>query len=71
MSVSKVVKAADAAAAYLEATQLAGFSAAEARDFFGLAPQLPAAAARDFLTPWPAETAAERYLQRFAKHAAG
>ena len=38
-----LIKAADQAAAYLEATRLAGFTAAEARRFFGKPPELSAA----------------------------
>ncbi len=62
-----MIKAADRAAAYLEATRLAGFGAAEARKFFGPPPTLSPALERDYLTPWPAEKAAARYLERFAK----
>jgi len=61
-----IVKAADRGAAFLEATTLAGFAAAEARRFFGPRPILPAAAEKDYLTPWPAETAKRRFLRRFA-----
>lgn len=62
-----VIKAADRGAAFLEATTLAGFGAAEARRFFGPRPTLPAAIERDYLTPWPAETAKQRFLQRFTE----
>src|SRR5215831_12543088 len=62
-----VIKAADRAAAYLEATRLAGFSTTEARRFFGPAPKFSPLIERDYLTPWPAETAEKRYLERFAK----
>jgi 5'-deoxynucleotidase YfbR-like HD superfamily hydrolase len=62
-----IIKAADRGAAFLEATTLAGFSTAEARRFFGTRPTLPAAAEKDYLTPWPAETAKRRFLQRFAE----
>ncbi len=62
-----LIKAADRSAAYLEATHLAGFSAAEARRFFGPAPQCSAAIEREYLSPWPAEVAQARYLDRFAK----
>ena len=62
-----VIKAADQAAAYLEATKLAGFTIAEAMRFFGKPPALSAATLRDYLTPWPAETAEARYLERFAR----
>jgi len=61
-----IIKTADRGAAFLEATTLAGFDAAEARRFFGPRPTLPAAVERDYLTPWPAETAKRRFLQRFA-----
>jgi 5'-deoxynucleotidase YfbR-like HD superfamily hydrolase len=63
----KWIKAADRAAAYLEATRLAGFEDAEARRFFGAAPRLSPALERDYLSPWPAETAEARYLERFAR----
>jgi 5'-deoxynucleotidase YfbR-like HD superfamily hydrolase len=63
----KRIKAADRDAAYLEATQLAGFDPAEARKFFGQPAALPPAMTRDYLTPWPAETAKDRYLERFEK----
>jgi uncharacterized protein len=62
-----LTKAADRAAAYLEATRLAGFSAAEAKRFFGKPPKFSAAIERDYLTPWPADLAEGRYLERFAK----
>lgn len=62
-----VIKASDRCAAYLEATRLAGFSAAEARRFFGAPPKLSAAVERDYLAPWPAQVAERRYLERFAK----
>jgi 5'-deoxynucleotidase YfbR-like HD superfamily hydrolase len=67
----RMIKTADRAAAYLEATRLAGFSAAEARRFFGPPPHLSATLERDYLTPWPAGKAEERYLERFTKLAAG
>jgi hypothetical protein len=63
--VERLLKAADRGAAYLEATKLAGFSAAEARRFFGAPPSLSPALERDYLTPWPAGTAERRYLERF------
>jgi 5'-deoxynucleotidase YfbR-like HD superfamily hydrolase len=61
------IKAADRAAAHLEATRLAGFSAAEAGRFFGRPPSVSAVIERTYLTPWPAEVAEARYLERFAK----
>jgi uncharacterized protein len=60
-----LIKAADRGAAFLEATTLAGFSAAEARRLFGPRPALTAAAERDYLTPWPADTAKMRFLEYF------
>jgi uncharacterized protein len=65
--VVKMVKVADRGAAFLEATHLAGFSAAEARRFFGTRPTLPPALEHDFVSPWPAPEAEQRYLDRFAK----
>jgi 5'-deoxynucleotidase YfbR-like HD superfamily hydrolase len=62
-----LVKNADRAAAYLEATKLAGFAASEANLFFGRPPALSATTAREYLTPWPASTAEARYLDRFGK----
>jgi 5'-deoxynucleotidase YfbR-like HD superfamily hydrolase len=59
------VKKADRHAAFLEATQLAGFKEAEARRFFGTPPGLDAAAQKRYLTPWNAETAEKRFLARF------
>jgi 5'-deoxynucleotidase YfbR-like HD superfamily hydrolase len=65
--VIKVIKTADRGAAFLEATQLAGFSVAEARRFFGTRPTLPMTVERDYMTPWPANTAEQRFLERFGK----
>jgi 5'-deoxynucleotidase YfbR-like HD superfamily hydrolase len=67
---TELIKAADRVAAYLEATRLAGFEAAEARRFFGRPPALPAHIERDYLLPWPAEEAQRRYLDRVAAVAA-
>jgi len=61
------IKAADRAAAYLEATRLAGFSAAEAGRFFGRPPKYSAVIERSYLTPWPADVAQARYTERFTK----
>jgi 5'-deoxynucleotidase YfbR-like HD superfamily hydrolase len=60
-----LIKATDRGAAYLEATRLAGFRDAEARRFFGPPPALPVLVERQYLTPWPAETAETRFLERF------
>ena len=65
--IERLLKAADRAAAYLEATRLAGFSAAEAKKFFGRPPKFSAVIERDYLTPWPVEIAEQRYLERFGK----
>jgi len=65
--VEALIKTADRSAAYLEATRLAGFVPVEARRFFGRPPQISAAMERDYLRPWPAETAQARYSERFAK----
>jgi 5'-deoxynucleotidase YfbR-like HD superfamily hydrolase len=62
-----LIKAADRAAAYLEATRLAGFALEEAERFFGPVPTLPAALENDYITPWSASTAERRYLEQFAK----
>jgi len=64
--VDRLIKTADRAAAFLEATRLAGFDVAEARRFFGQRPVLAPAIERDYLTPWP-EIAERRYLERFVK----
>jgi 5'-nucleotidase len=63
----RLIKAADQGAAFLEATRLAGFDAAEARRYFGRPPVLGAATEQDHLSPWPAETAEARYLDRFGE----
>jgi uncharacterized protein len=60
-----LTKTADRQAAFLEATRLAGFSIAEARRFFGRPPKISISLERDYLKPWPAETAQARYLERF------
>jgi uncharacterized protein len=62
-----LIKAADRAAAYLEATKLAGFAQEEAERFFGQAPDLPDALARDYIAPWSASVAEKRFLEQFAK----
>ncbi len=57
-----LVKRADRAAAFFEATQLAGFGAAEARTIFGRPPRIE----RPEISPWPTATAKARYLERFS-----
>jgi hypothetical protein len=62
-----LIKAADRSAAFLEATRLAGFAEEEARKFFGPPPKFSAAIERDYITPWPAETAETKFRERFEK----
>jgi 5'-deoxynucleotidase YfbR-like HD superfamily hydrolase len=62
-----LIKTADRAAAFLEATRLAGFETAEARKFFGPPPKFSAVIERDYLTPWPAGTAEAKFRERFKK----
>ena len=62
IAVQKLIKRADRAAAYLEATQLAGFAEAEAGRFFGK----PRALAAPRLKALPPGEAKARYLRRFA-----
>ncbi len=61
----KMVKSADHASAYYEATRLAGFSQAEARRLFGAPARLDAAVLDDYLSPWTADRAKARFLERF------
>jgi uncharacterized protein len=68
--IERMVKAADRASAFLEATRLAGFSVSEARRFFGTPPTLPVTVERDFTVPWSAAVAERRLLERFHKLAA-
>jgi 5'-deoxynucleotidase YfbR-like HD superfamily hydrolase len=63
--VTRQIKDADRGAAYLEATELAGFAQAEAKRLFGRDPGLSSAARQDYLTPWTAAKAAKRFLARF------
>jgi 5'-deoxynucleotidase YfbR-like HD superfamily hydrolase len=63
--ITRQIKAADRGAAFLEATELAGFSEPEAKRLFGRDPGLPATARRDYLTPWSAAKAEKRFLDRF------
>jgi 5'-deoxynucleotidase YfbR-like HD superfamily hydrolase len=62
---ARLIKSSDRAAAYLEATRLAGFSESEAKRFFGAPPEVSATFERDYLTPWAAKDAEARYLKRF------
>ncbi len=63
---TREIKDADRGAAYLEATQLAGFSQAEAKRLFGSDPGLPPSMQQDYLTPWTAARAEKQLLARFA-----
>ena len=63
--IEQKIKQADRGAAYLEATELAGFEEAEARRLFGQDPGLPLATRQDYLTPWTAAKAEKRFLERF------
>jgi 5'-deoxynucleotidase YfbR-like HD superfamily hydrolase len=62
---SAMIKACDRCAAYLEATRLAGFSPLEARRFFGPPLKFSGHIQEAWLTPWPADLAETRYLERF------
>ncbi len=64
--VTQQIKAADIGAAYLEATQLAGFAQAEAKRLFGRDPGLSLTMQQDYLMPWTAAKAEKRFLARFA-----
>ena len=57
----KLIKRADRAAAHIEATQLAGFSATEGRRFFGPRPEVEGIT----LVPWPPAEAKAKFLDRF------
>jgi len=59
------IKEADRGAAYLEATELAGFAQAEAKRLFGRDPGLSMTTRQDYLTPWTAAKAEKRFLVRF------
>ena len=59
--IKALIKQADRASAYLEATQLAGFTLEEALSFFGA----PAKGYHAHLEPLAASVAQERYLHRF------
>jgi 5'-deoxynucleotidase YfbR-like HD superfamily hydrolase len=66
-TLQNLIKTADRAAAYLEATRLAGFEDAEARKFFGQPPKFSASIERDYLTPWTASAAEQRFRQQMEK----
>ncbi|HEY8617474.1 MAG TPA: HD family hydrolase [Phenylobacterium sp.] len=61
LAIKKLIKQADRACAWFEATQLAGFSREEANDFF----DEPPVGYELHIEPWPANVAQQRYVQRF------
>jgi 5'-deoxynucleotidase YfbR-like HD superfamily hydrolase len=63
--IARKIKEADKGAAYLEATELAGFAQTEAKRLFGRDPGLPMETRQDYLTPWTAAKAEKRFLARF------
>ncbi|MBB6308150.1 hypothetical protein FHS53_002388 [Xanthobacter tagetidis] len=63
----KMVKSADRSAAFYEATTLAGFAEAEARRLFGAPARLDPAVLQEYLSPWTADRAKARFLERFAE----
>jgi 5'-deoxynucleotidase YfbR-like HD superfamily hydrolase len=63
--IKRLIKRADGIAAYLEATQLAGFSVAEATRTFGRPVAMPSPFAEQSLIPLPAGPIAEAFLERF------
>lgn len=60
-----LIKQADKAAAYFEATELAGFERDEAGRFFGV-PAFSAERYRNLLSPYDAATAKTKFLERFS-----
>ena len=66
-AISRRIKRADRAAAYLEATRLAGFAEPEARRFFGKLDARQAELAEDLLEPLAARDAKAAFLRRFAE----
>jgi 5'-deoxynucleotidase YfbR-like HD superfamily hydrolase len=62
-----LIKRADRIAAFLEATELAGFSLDEARDFFGDPRPLPGPLDTALLVPMSADEAKQAFLSRFAE----
>jgi 5'-deoxynucleotidase YfbR-like HD superfamily hydrolase len=61
-----LIKAADRAAAYFEATRLAGFAIPEAQKLFG-APDIALLHVADYLEPMRPAKAQERFLRRFVE----
>lgn len=65
--ITRLIKQADKAAAYLEATQLAGFSVEEAKQFFGQPKGLSGRETFAKLMPQSATEASRIYIERFRK----
>jgi len=68
--ITKAIKAADRLSAHHEARLLAGFTEAEAVEFFGPAGEL-GGLADELFTPWAPDEAEQRYLACFRQLAAG
>ena len=64
VTAAKLLKTADRAAAFHEATNLAGFAMDEARKYFGR-PEITPQGLADLLRPLSSEEAQERFLARF------
>jgi len=60
-AIKRLIKQADRACAFYEASQLAGFSRGEALELFGA----PPSGYSLVVEPWPAAIAQDRYVQRF------
>ena len=60
-----MIKTADRAAALSRSDTARRLRAPEARRFFGPPPVLSPAIERDYLTPWSADAAETRFLERF------
>lgn len=65
--IAAAIKRADRAAAWLEATHLAGFGLEEAKEIFGKEPVLPQSLVKRYLTPWPPGDAKGNFLARFTE----
>ncbi|WP_375458824.1 hydrolase [uncultured Enterovirga sp.] len=68
-ALASLLKRADRIAAWIEATELAGFSRPEAMRTFGR-PELVPASVAPLLVPWPSEVAESRFRERVAVCAA-
>ncbi|MBV9974295.1 MAG: hydrolase [Hyphomicrobiales bacterium] len=64
--ITRAIKQADAAAAFLEAVNLAGFSPAEAERYFPR-PDMPGPITGDLLASWSATKATRRFLEQFER----